>query len=95
MRILTATALCLALLPAAAHARSKSEPIDNPTVQLSTKASASQVKKGVKMAVLNRKWDITNEKAPARMKPTPNAEANTPIVQRPSATSGMIRPLTN
>lgn len=62
MRTLLALALGLSLLPAAVHARSKSEEIDSPTIALTTKASASQVKKGVKMAVLNRKWNITNEK---------------------------------
>ena len=61
MRVLAALVLCLALVPAA-YARSKSEEIDSPTVTLSTKASLSQVKKGVKLAVLGRKWDITNEK---------------------------------
>jgi len=62
MRILTTLALCLALLPVAVHARSKAEEIDNPTIALTTKAKESQVKKGVKMAVLNRKWTIANEK---------------------------------
>jgi hypothetical protein len=63
MRALTLTAVCLGvLLPAAAQARSRNEPIHSPTITLNTKASASQVKKGVKMAVLNRKWTITNEK---------------------------------
>lgn len=62
MRILTTLALCLALTPAAVLARGKAEPINNATIPLTTKASSSQVKKGVKMAVLNRKWNITNEK---------------------------------
>jgi hypothetical protein len=61
MRIVATLALCLTLLPVAVHARSKSEEIDNPTIALNTKASSSQVKKGVKMAVLNRKWNISNE----------------------------------
>ena len=63
MRALTLTAVCLGiLLPAAAQARSRNEPIYSPTIELNTKASASQIKKGVKMAVLNRKWTISNEK---------------------------------
>lgn len=62
MRILTTLALCLALAPAAVFARGKAEPINNATIPLTTKASASQIKKGVKMAVLNRKWTIANEK---------------------------------
>jgi hypothetical protein len=61
-RILSIAALCLSLLPAAALARSKTEDIYNATIDLTTKASNSQVKKGVKMAVLNRKWVISNEK---------------------------------
>lgn len=62
MRFLTTLALCLVLAPAAIQARSKSEPIDNATIALTTKASPAQVKKGVKLAVLNRKWNISNEK---------------------------------
>lgn len=62
MRLMTSLALCLALLPAVAAARGKSEPIESPTITLTTKASAAQVRKGVKMAVLNRKWNISNEK---------------------------------
>ena len=61
-RALSIAVLCLSLLPGAALARSKSEPIKNATISLTTKASTSQIKKGVKMAVLNRKWNITNEK---------------------------------
>ena len=61
-RILSAAVLCLALLPAIASARMRSEEIENPTIELSTKASAAQVKKAVKMAVLNRQWTISNEK---------------------------------
>ncbi|HUR39887.1 MAG TPA: hypothetical protein VM240_01855 [Verrucomicrobiae bacterium] len=63
VRKLSLAALCLALvLPAAVQARGKSEDIYNATVELATKASAAQVKKGVKMAVLSRKWTISNEK---------------------------------
>lgn len=63
LRTLSIAALCLGLaLPAAVLARGKSEEIKNVTIALTTKASNSQVKKGVKMAVLNRKWTIANEK---------------------------------
>lgn len=62
-RALPIAALCLGLaLPGVALARGKSEEIKNVTIDLTTKASAAQIKKGVKMAVLNRKWTITNEK---------------------------------
>ena len=51
------------LLPAVGLARAKLEEMRDPvTVTLDTKASAAQIKKGVKLAVLNRKWNITNEK---------------------------------
>ena len=53
-RILSTAVLCIALLPAVATARMRSEEINNPTLSLSTKASAAQVKKAVKLAVLNR-----------------------------------------
>ena len=63
LRTLSIAALCLGLaLPAAVLARGKSEEIKNVAIALDTKASNSQVKKGVKMAVLNRKWTIANEK---------------------------------
>jgi len=62
VRALSVAALSLGLaLPAAVSARGN-EAIKNVTIDLSTKASASQIKKGVKMAVLNRKWEISNEK---------------------------------
>ena len=62
-KIVSLAALCLSLvLPGAASARGKNEEIYNATIPLTTKASAAQVKKGVKMAVLNRKWTISNEK---------------------------------
>lgn len=62
MRSLTAAAFALALVPFAALA-GKTVAIDDPVkVELSTKASAAQVKKAVKLAVLGRKWDIQNEK---------------------------------
>jgi hypothetical protein len=62
-RVLSVTALCLALAPAAVLARSKLVEMESPaTVTFETKATPAQVKKGVKMAVLNRKWNITNEK---------------------------------
>lgn len=64
-RALSVAALCLSLLPGFALARSKTEPIYTASITLNTKASASQVKKGVKMAVLNRKWTISNEKGNA------------------------------
>jgi hypothetical protein len=61
MRVLKALAVALVLLPLAAQARQTE--IDDPvTIPLETKASAAQVKKGVKMAVLNRQWNIANEK---------------------------------
>jgi hypothetical protein len=67
VRALSVAALSLSLglglaLPGAALARGKSEEIKNVTIDLNTKASANQIKKGVKMAVLNRKWEISNEK---------------------------------
>lgn len=62
-RAVSVVTLCLGLaVPAAVLARGKSEPIKSVTISLETKASASQIKKGVKMAVLNRKWTIANEK---------------------------------
>ena len=61
-RVLPVAALCLSLLPAAAFSRMKSEEIENPTIQLNTKATPAQVKKAVKMAVLNRQWQISGEK---------------------------------
>jgi len=65
-RALPIAALCLGLaVPGVALARGKSEEIKNVTIDLTTKASAAQIKKGVKMAVLNRKWTITNEKGNA------------------------------
>lgn len=62
IRILSVAAFCLTLLPGAVLARGKMEEINNPTIKLETKANAAQIKKGVKMAVLNRKWNITNDK---------------------------------
>lgn len=62
-RVASVAALCLALLPGAVLARMKSEEMLNPTIALSTKASAAQVKKGVKMALLNRQWNITSDKS--------------------------------
>jgi hypothetical protein len=62
-RVLSVAALCLALLPGAALARrAKVEAVNNPTINIETKATAAQVKKAVKLAVLNRKWNISNEK---------------------------------
>jgi hypothetical protein len=62
-RALPIAALCLGLaLPGAVLARGKSEPIKSVVITLDTKASASQIKKGVKLAVLNRKWTISDEK---------------------------------
>jgi hypothetical protein len=62
MRSLTAFAVALAILPLAAHA-ARTVPINDPAkVELSTKASAAQVKKAVKLAVLSRQWQISNEK---------------------------------
>jgi len=56
--------LSLVLVPLSSEARrAKLEDIKNPSVTLQTKATAAQIKKGVKMAVLNRKWNIANEKA--------------------------------
>jgi hypothetical protein len=61
-RTLSIAALCLAL-PLAASARMKSQEMNDPvTINLETKAKPEQIKKGIKLAVLNRKWDITNEK---------------------------------
>ena len=63
VRALSIAALCLGLaLPAAVLARGKSQEIKNVTITLNTKASLSQIKKGVKMSVLNRKWTIANDK---------------------------------
>lgn len=63
VRTLPLLAACLGLLlPAAAMARAKTEPVYNAVIPLTTKATAKQVKKGVKMAVLSRKWTISNEK---------------------------------
>lgn len=65
-RAVSVFALCAGIaLPGAVLARGKSEPIYNATVTLDTKATAAQVKKGVKMAVLGRKWTISNEKGNA------------------------------
>jgi hypothetical protein len=62
-RLLSVAALCAALVPAAAFGRMKAvEIVDPVTINLETKAKPDQVKKGVKMAVLNRKWSIKNEK---------------------------------
>ena len=64
IRALSVAVLCLALAPATVLARAKSEEMKDPvTVSLDTKATAAQIKKGVKMAVLNRKWNISDEKA--------------------------------
>ena len=61
-RTLSIAALCLAL-PLAASAGSKTVEMNDPvTINLETKAKPEQVKKGIKMAVLNRKWNISNEK---------------------------------
>ena len=67
LRKLPLIALLSVLLPLQADARghAKTETIYNPTVTLSTKATVAQVKKGVKLAVLNRKWQIANEKGNA------------------------------
>lgn len=63
VRAVPVVALCLGLLlPGAALARAKTEPVYTPTIALATKATPAQVKKGVKMAVLSRKWTISNEK---------------------------------
>ena len=63
IRALSVAALCAFLLPGLALARTKTEEMKDPVVvNLDTKASAAQIKKGVKMAVLNRKWNITNDK---------------------------------
>jgi hypothetical protein len=56
--------LSMVLVPLSSEARRpKLEEIKNPSITLETKATAAQIKKGVKMAVLNRKWNIQNEKA--------------------------------
>lgn len=61
-RSLSVALLCLAL-PFAASARTKLVEMNDPVViNLETKAKPDQVKKGIKMAVLNRKWTISNEK---------------------------------
>jgi hypothetical protein len=65
MRTVLAVAVTLALLPAGAFARGKAVEINNPTIELTTRASPSQVKKAVKLAVLSRGWTISNEKAGA------------------------------
>jgi len=61
-RSLSIAALCLAL-PLAASARTKTVEMNDPvTINLETKGSAKQIKKGVKLAVLNRKWNISGDK---------------------------------
>lgn len=60
MRSLT-VALAL-VLPLAAHAARTVEMNDPATVELNTQASPAQVRKAVKLAVLNRKWEISNDK---------------------------------
>ena len=62
MRSLKALALAMLVLPLAAQAGRTVDMNDPVTIHLETKASAAQVKKGVKMAVLNRQWNISNEK---------------------------------
>ena len=64
LRKLPLIALLSVLLPLQADARGrpKTETIYNPTITLSSKAKLAEVKKGVKLAVLNRKWQIANEK---------------------------------
>lgn len=63
IRAVSVAALCLALVPAAAFARTRTVQIIDPvTVSLDTKAKPAQVKKGVKLAVLNRRWNISNDK---------------------------------
>lgn len=64
MRTLLAVAVTTAmLLPGAAFARGKSVEMNDPvTINLETKASPAQVKKGVKLAVLGRKWAISDDK---------------------------------
>jgi siderophore synthetase component len=62
MRPFVATALALALLPLAALAARTTEMKSPVTIALATKASAAQVKKAVKTAVLARQWQISNEK---------------------------------
>ena len=61
-RVLSIATLCLTLAPAAALARMKTEPVENPTINLETKATPAQIKKGIKMAALNKQWQISNEK---------------------------------
>ena len=64
LRKLTLIATLALLLPLNAHARARLEEMKDPvTINLDTKATAAQIKKGVKMAVLNRKWNISDEKA--------------------------------
>jgi hypothetical protein len=63
MRKLLAVAMALAVLPVSVQAQRGNEPLRDPvTVELTTKASAAQVRKAVKLAVLNRRWEISNEK---------------------------------
>lgn len=63
VRAFPVVAVCLGLLlPGAAMARAKTEPVYTAVIPLATKATPAQVKKGVKMAVLGRKWTISNEK---------------------------------
>jgi len=64
LRKLSLIVLLSLTLPGLALARTRTVEMNDPvTVNLDTKATAAQIKKGVKMAVLNRKWNISDEKA--------------------------------
>lgn len=62
MRMIKALAFVLAVLPLASQAARTTEINDPVKIPLETKASNAQVKKAVKLAVLSRQWQISNEK---------------------------------
>jgi len=62
MRLTQFAVVLLALAPAVVFAGRAAELVDPAPIQLTTKASNTQVKKAVKTSVLNRGWTIENEK---------------------------------
>lgn len=62
MRLSRFAAVLLALVPVVAFAGRAAELVDPAPIELTSKASAKQVKRAVKTAVLARGWTIENEK---------------------------------
>lgn len=62
MRLSKLAVVLLALVPAVVFAARTAELVDPAPIELTSKASAKQVKRAVKTAVLARGWTIENEK---------------------------------